>query len=207
MNTGIIRYVFVVTWCFVWMFSVILGMLWHYFCSASCRTTFFLHRNALTIVDESHPPSSELSSAFQRFLGRLMSIAFLTKLNRQKLQLRFRRSPTPIYPHDSTCILLNFIMPWWITMQNRQIGWRQMKTGDIAEGKDLLSLLSSSHLSCSGVSLMATALRIWGLGIASISYQGQTDRHVSFEPTWLRLKIEGRARERLGTWTCAWGYA
>ena len=35
----------------------------------SLRITFFLHHNALSIVDDSHPLSPELSSAFHRCLG------------------------------------------------------------------------------------------------------------------------------------------
>eukprot|EP00435_Cladocopium_sp_Y103_P058218 s241_g20.t1 len=41
--------------------------------------TFFLHRNALSIVDDSHPLSPELSSAFHRLQKECATVAFVVK--------------------------------------------------------------------------------------------------------------------------------
>jgi len=49
------------------------------------RTTFFLHRNALIIVDESHPPPAELNSAFQRLQQESATVAFVVK---EELEVR-----------------------------------------------------------------------------------------------------------------------
>lgn len=49
------------------------------------RITFFLHHNALSIVDDSHPLSPELSSAFHRLQKESATVAFVVK---EELEVR-----------------------------------------------------------------------------------------------------------------------